>query len=68
MAAVSVGPFEEGYSQAGLFCRSFLRKSEVFAYVGSTKDLKNLRLEFKQEGEMEQLTSRFLAELEGSCS
>jgi len=66
MLAVSVGPLEERYSQARLFCRSFLRKGEVFAYVGNTKHQKDLRLQFKQEGEMRQLASRLLSELEAS--
>ena len=29
--------------KAGLFCESFLRKDEVFAYVGLIQNLKNLK-------------------------
>jgi len=29
--------------QAGLFCGSFLRKGEVFAYFGLSKNLKDLK-------------------------
>ena len=32
----------EGPQEAGLFCRSFLEKGEVFAYGGSIQTLKDL--------------------------
>ena len=36
--------------EAGLFCGSFLRKGEVFAYVGRNQNLKDLKnLEIKRE-------------------
>jgi len=34
-------------SSAGLFCRSFLLKAEVFAYAGRNQNLKDLKGELK---------------------
>jgi hypothetical protein len=41
--AGSLRSFTAIRKEAGLFCGYFLRKGEVFAYVGSIKNLKNVK-------------------------